>query len=179
MEKDVFIYDATAMATVWMLRHSVQASSSPSGQTRTLELRNLSQVCYRGKTKAVTKCWLQSCLCPGSSHNSDSWVWVLPLRLEEACKLQVSMHAFATATGSYLRDIFFRSQKWKKIHGERKKMSVIYDMVAMVTVGVLRHSVQASSNPSVQTRNFDLRNLSQVCYIGTTKCLVTALVVSQ
>jgi hypothetical protein len=54
MVKDDFMYDTVAMATVWMLRHCVQALSSPSGQTWIFEIRNLSQVYYRGKTIAVT-----------------------------------------------------------------------------------------------------------------------------
>ncbi len=48
-------------------------------------------------------------------------------------------------------------------------MSVIYDMVAMVTVGMLIHSVHASSKPSGKTRPLELRKLNQMCYRDTTK----------
>jgi hypothetical protein len=58
-------------------------------------------------------------------------------------------------------------------------MSVIYDPLAIATVRMLLHSVQASSNPNGQTQTFELQNLRQMCYQGKTKSVINILVVSR
>ncbi len=64
-------YDPVTVTNAFMLMHSVQASSSPSGQTQTLELMNLSWMSYWDTNKTVTNIWLQLWLCPYSTPDSD------------------------------------------------------------------------------------------------------------
>jgi hypothetical protein len=70
-KKMPFKYDPVTVTNAFMLMHSVQASSSLSGHTRTLKLMNLSWMSYRNTTKDVTNIWLQLWLCPYSTPDSD------------------------------------------------------------------------------------------------------------
>jgi hypothetical protein len=89
--------------------HSVQASSSPSGQTQTLELMNLSWMSYWDTTKAVTKMLVTGLFCPVAHLTQIIKFKGSSLATGTGRSLH-TMHKHTVTIGSYITDIFFHSQ---------------------------------------------------------------------